>query len=168
MLKMKLLMYEKSSNNSLIGCLNLIQKRSDSVDSAHQLIGLEDLIQELINMDQLVAKEDSLTELSKHVSITLAKFDSETESLINMLHKRRDNQFPVLLYVHGNYTICITGYRRDIEVDLVPAAGISISLGQGVTNSKPPAQSAKNIKIESITVPVTRLRSSRRKKFSLN
>jgi len=43
-------------------------------------------------MDQLVAKEDSLTELSKHVSITLAKFDSETESLINMLHKRRDNQ----------------------------------------------------------------------------
>jgi len=49
--------------------------------------------------------------------------------------------------------LCITGYRRDIEVDLVPAAGICISLGQGVTNPKPPAQSARISKIESILVP---------------
>jgi len=56
------------------------------------MLGLDDLIKELVNVEELITTEDKVSSLFKQLSKTISDFDTETGELLDILHTQRDEQ----------------------------------------------------------------------------
>jgi len=70
------------------------------------MVSLDNLVEELINLEGLVAAEDKMSVLMKQISKTISDFDTETGELLHLLYRQRDEQvlqysvvFPLLFPV---------------------------------------------------------------------
>jgi len=56
------------------------------------MVSLDNLVEELINLEGLVAAEDKMSVLMKQISKTISDFDTETGELLHLLYRQRDEQ----------------------------------------------------------------------------